>query len=274
LYVILLVAAGAWFRMDIWHSLILVQNFFPTEPRPLPVSWSLAMEEYFYVAFPLLMLALHTAGVRGTRLVGWTAIGLIALCSGLRLWNAYGLGPGWTAPFVHENPLLRLDCAAYGTLAAWMSSAVGVKKRVPAPPLIISGLVVAGLTTIAFTWVLAASLDSLVAAGFLRWGPAFLALQTTASDIGFALVVTGLARLRTRMPPALALIVRWISLTSYSIYLTHVPVIGLAAGVSQSSDIARVLAAVGLTAVISTFTYHALERPFLRLRDLVAPDLG
>ncbi len=273
LYFILLVTAGAWFGMDIRHSLMLVQNFYPAEPRALPVSWSLVMEEYFYVAFPLGMVALHILGVRGPRLVGAMAAVLIVCCAGIRLWNAYGFGPGWPAPFVHENPLLRLDCAAYGAAGAWLTSRAprGVSMAGVVP--ICAGTLIVAVASTSLVWVLGASIGSLVAAGFLRWGPAFLALQTTASDIGFALVVIGLSALSLRLPRPCILVVKWVSLTSYSIYLVHVPVIGILSGLSGVSAAFRVVAVLSVTFAVSAITYHAIEKPFLRLRDAVVPEV-
>jgi peptidoglycan/LPS O-acetylase OafA/YrhL len=277
LYYLVLVAVGVWFGMDIRHSLLLVQNFHPTEPRAIPASWSLVMEEYFYLAFPLLMLALHGMGARRGRLVGWTALLLILCCSVLRLWNAYGFGPGWPAPFVHENPLLRLDCAAFGAVAAWLTHGLSLNHPGRAPRLVISGLLLAAAASALLVWVLGATVESLVRHGFLWWGPAFLAMQATVDDAAFALLVVGLAGLTFRLPRPLGSTVQWVSLTSYSVYLLHMPVIGYFT-VPAAAQVGALNMAQGaaletiVTAAVATATYFLIEKPFLRQRDTWLPD--
>ncbi len=275
LYFIVLASLGFWLHMDIRHSLLLVQNFYPTEPRALPVSWSLVMEEYFYLAFPLAMLLLAAMGGRGGRLVLVTAIGLIVTCSGLRLWNAYGFGPGWPAPFVHENPLLRLDCAAYGVLGAWVFERFPKCVRTMAGRggwnFIGAGLALAGLTASALVWVLGCSGAELVAAGFLQWGPAFLAMQPALFDLAFAVAVLGATLIQWDVCHAFRRLIVGISLVSYSTYLLHLAIIGQVQQWTGTPDMVRALAILGLTGIASVLSYRLIERPFLAVRDRTIP---
>lgn len=71
------------FRLDIFLiNLFYIQNFFPPDMFYYEVTWSLAIEEQFYVLFPLLLL---TAVFRFGR-PGWWFAGLLVLATAIRAW--------------------------------------------------------------------------------------------------------------------------------------------------------------------------------------------
>ncbi len=278
-YYVVLWGMALWLGMDVGHSALLLQNFHPAEARPLPVSWSLVMEEYFYFFFPLVMLAGSALLRRGAGLVGLTALGLIAACTALRLANAYGgLSVDWGV--VHESPFLRMDCAAYGALAAWAVAArpgwIDLRWR-RAGGLVLLGclIVVVGLGAL-FTTIVSVPVDRLVENGFARWGPVYMAEQYAVLNLVFAVAVVALARTRMRLGRGVGWAIERVSVLSYSIYLTHLGVIlavalYLPGATGLAGVVVQVVATTLATLAVSTLCYTAIERPFLWLRERLAP---
>lgn len=98
---------------SIWPSLLHVQNYFGS---PRPQTWSLAIEEHFYLALPLLLLLLTARTKSRLHLLPWIALGLSITCTALRL-NAY-LHPPWFNPHIATH--LRIDSLFFGVMLAYL----------------------------------------------------------------------------------------------------------------------------------------------------------
>jgi len=277
LYYVTLVVVCWWLGLWDLRSFLFVQNFgFQSRPQPMIVSWSLVMEEYFYLSFPLLMLALSRLQPRrfnGLRCAAGVAVGLAVTCMLTRIGlNVAGLG-GADGSF-HLNPLLRLDCAAYGVLAAclWDTRRAMRLLSVPAMPALI---VVAVLLFLLLDGTL--YVRALGDAGFVRfihydtWKLLYVPSRDALMNAAFAVFVLALAEIR--LGRALRFPARWLSRLSYSIYLVHVPVLFfLVPAVMPSATLAgRVTAAILATLALSFATYSLIETPFLALRDHIFP---
>jgi len=80
--------AAVWGPLSYVWNWLLIAGRRPNELTPL---WSLSVEEQFYVAWPLLLLALLAAGLRGRRLaVAVAGLACVALVWELRWWAAVG----------------------------------------------------------------------------------------------------------------------------------------------------------------------------------------
>ncbi len=274
LYYAVLWAAGWFFGLQNVHAYLLLQNFYPGEPRVLPASWSLVMEEYFYLFFPLAMLPLTAVLGQGRRVVAATAGLLIAVCLTGRLLDAAGV---YDVPLnmIHESPFMRMDCAAYGVVAALLMRA-GPGRSWLTPRRAWGALALAVLLTGASAWafvtVVSWSPAELVAHGFGSWGRYYLVMQWSPSGPVFATAVAALWALRIRLPRPLAVAVQRISLWSYSLYLLH-PLVNAVVdyqGLARPG-IGRAVLCVGISLLGSAATYYAIERPVLWLRDRWVP---
>ena len=80
---------------------------------PFVITWSLAVEEHFYLLFPLLLLALR----RHTATLGWALAAFVACTLGWRFYLAYCVGDE-TLPLlrIYKGTDTRLDSIAYGCL--------------------------------------------------------------------------------------------------------------------------------------------------------------
>jgi len=83
--------AALWGPLSYVYNWMLVTGRRPNELTPL---WSLSVEEQFYVAWPLLLLALLALGLRGRRLAAAVSVlAVAALGWQLRSWAAVGAYP-------------------------------------------------------------------------------------------------------------------------------------------------------------------------------------
>jgi len=216
------------------------------------VSWSLAVEEWFYLLFSFVLLILAAARVRGAVL--WTCLLFVTLPLAGRI---FLIPPD--APFdvgMREVALVRLDAIAYGVVAAWCLTRTPEVIRRWRRTLFLAGI-----------FLLLAPADVLAVLGspaaFDAARPYLLAL----TPIGFALWIPG--ALDIAMAAAPLRIVRWVSTRSYALYIVHLSMIDLAWAAATHLHMPVVLcapAAVLLSAGLAELSYRYLETPILRLR--------
>jgi len=119
-----------------------------TAPSPVQHFWSLAIEEQFYLFFPLLMAGLLAMG-RGSRRVLLIALGALAALSTVTMIALYT--PGTDPARVYYGTETRAaELLAGALLAVVLSARPGVVERLPRR--ILTGLGVAVLLITAYWW--------------------------------------------------------------------------------------------------------------------------
>jgi peptidoglycan/LPS O-acetylase OafA/YrhL len=260
---------------ELWPNLLHVQNYFHT---PRIHTWSLALEEHFYLGLALFfLLLLRTRRLSEfLRVLPACVLGALAISAGLR--HASHLRDGAENMNLYASHL-RLDGLLIGTLLAYWSHFHREK---------LAGFSRHPLALIAVGILLAAP----VLAYAPEASPWLASLGLTGMYAGFGLILLGWlhvadvhafgARLVASRPAA------WlgeIGFLSYSIYLWHVDL-----GQTPMKKIVRLLAATdmppGLIWVIGTAGYgvvailagwffaRLIENPSLRLRDRLFPSLA
>lgn len=243
-------------------ELLFVQNYIP---GIWPHTWSLGVEEHFYILIALAMfLSLRVWPIAGIKILSLVIVPVvIAGCLALRLWVPDS-EHWWVRFSTHVYPThMRADSLAAGVLLSygWHFGSRNVWDRVARfrLPLFIGG----GLCFLPF---FLAPLED-------RW----------VHTVGFSLLALGscmiLASTMT-CPETTNPILRgaaWVGAQSYSIYLWHFPVVfwllpatrKLIGGRSPWCDFPIALcASVGA----GVFAGYLVERPVLRLRDRVIPQ--
>ncbi|HEX4163728.1 MAG TPA: acyltransferase family protein, partial [Acidimicrobiales bacterium] len=242
-----------------WHSIFVHQSYFAqfSTPSPLQHTWSLAIEEQFYLVWPLVLLVLLRYGRRAWRSAGIAlAVGLGVLSSVLM---AVLFTPGVDPSRVYFGTDTRLfDLMAGATIAFVAAARPQPNVRARRTLHVVAPL--AGVALLVF-WV-TAGYSSGVRAG----------VPTNFMFEGGFLVCAALAGLvvadaRLAEPGGLGRGLAWrplhfIGTISYGIYLWHWPVIvylnGARTGLSAwPLDLLRVAA----TLVLSTASYYLVERP-------------
>ncbi len=227
-------------------------------------TWSLAIEEQFYMVWPTLLLgSLMLARRMGweplrTALIVAVALAAVSAVEKVVLWS----GPG-SQPRIYYGTDTRADSLLIGAAVGicYVSGGLGrVRRWLPA-------LAPVALLVIVITF------------GFAHDNSARLYRDggLTAFALASAVVIGGLA-LAPGSPLGRVLAIGplvWLGRISYGLYLWHWPVyrylhparLGLSWGPTQ-------LVRVAVTIAAATISYYVLERPLLRLRHRFDPPNG
>ncbi|HEV8072486.1 MAG TPA: acyltransferase family protein, partial [Opitutaceae bacterium] len=85
-------------------------------------TWSLAVEEWFYLFFPLLLVGLIYSGIKPIKAFILASVTMLVLPTLLRLFVAPASPTSWTIE-IYMVTIYRLDSIAFGLLAAVLSAA-------------------------------------------------------------------------------------------------------------------------------------------------------
>ena len=241
------------------HYATLTQNLLWRMPHDkwFGVSWSLAVEEWFYLLFSAALIA--SVAVTGTRKCVWYVIALfIAAPVAARLI----LPPtGDWSQTTYETVGLRLDAIAYGVVLAKLSDTRAALFR---HPWLVLGF---GLPIIAFVWA-QASVQPLPVPGSL-----FLAVVLTMISTGFALCFPAALRLIDGRN-WLARGIRQMSAQSYGLYIMHLSIlelVGYRVHERQLSAAMGIVLVLVLTFGLSYASFRYLESPILARRPRQHP---
>lgn len=194
--------AGVWPAFVFYvQNIALVHRV--TYPFGLGATWSLAVEEQFYLTWPLLVFLLKR------RTIALVSVSLVFVSLSLRLAGYFHDAP---SGFVHQFTLSRLDAIAFGTLAAlWLRSPSCTLDRWRIRAYQFLAL---GLTGAILARILMHRNSSIVGYTFLGMTFAGLLGISLVSDAPSSLLGRGLS----------ARWLRYIGKISYGIYLLHVPI--------------------------------------------------
>ena len=248
-----------------WHSIFVHQSYFAqfSTPSPLQHTWSLAIEEQFYLVWPLVLLVLFRFGRRGWRRAGVTlAVGLGILSSVLM---AVLFTPGTDPSRVYYGTDTRLFDLMAGATIAFVAAA-RPQPNARARRTLHLAAPLAGVALLVF-WVTAGYTTGVRAGmptNFMFEGGFLVCAALAGVVVADTRLVQagGLGRGLAWRP------LHFVGTISYGIYLWHWPVIvylnGARTGLSSwPLDLLR----VGVTLSLSTASYYLVERP-IRLARL------
>jgi peptidoglycan/LPS O-acetylase OafA/YrhL len=243
-------------RLGIVASILYISCWF----RALGVSelgwfghtWSLSVEEHFYVLWPPVLLLMLRRGLAHLRT--WM-LGLLALAVVYRVGSAVAdaAGPRLNGPDMRADQLLA-GCALAVLLAGGQATRVQKWDRVWAALVVLSIADLARMVVFPYAF----------GVGFVK--NASIEVVALESAIVTAYLVVhatgGLSRVLSH--PALV----WTGRRSYAIYLWHLPLFGLLSLKSQSTPVRVVgrATAVVLTFVAAWASFRWVESPFYRRR--------
>lgn len=238
-----------------WHLVLGGQSYFDIGVRPslLQHLWSLAVEEQFYLLWPLIF----AVGLRFLRLRG-LLVGTVVLAVGSALLAAMLFQPGADPSRIYYGT----DTRASGILLGAVLAMVWAPWRQPA----------AARRSVGWT------LDLLGIAGLVGLGVATVQLfdshpllyrgGITLVALGTVLVIAAITHPRTRLLPALLAWgpMRWIGQRSYGIYLWHWPIFQITRPyLDVPFDGPGLLAArIGATLLLTELSYRLVEMPIRR----------
>jgi peptidoglycan/LPS O-acetylase OafA/YrhL len=224
----------------------------PTATGYLDHTWSLAIEEQFYLAWPFLLAVALRRGVTPARLARWTALAVVAVLVGR--WAAYAWHPGSPVSgykLYYTNTFTRADSLLAGSTLGLLAPSAWKRVALLAP-----------LGAVAFAVLV--DMARLRAPFLLEWG-------LTASAIsGLALV----AAAASHSGPVEWLLARKplvaVGEISYGLYLYHLPIV-LALSTTDLETGPRIVLCFLLPFVMAVASYRLVERPALRYKHRFEP---
>jgi peptidoglycan/LPS O-acetylase OafA/YrhL len=261
---------GAWYWAYLGNWAYAARQGIPA----LSHFWSLAVEEQFYLVWPLVVLL-----ARGRRRLLAVAGGLVILSPALRAWIVYG--SGWPVGSAFRVTLGRLDGLALGAALAALFRTPGARGGLARAWPWAAGLGAAGFLA------LAAPLGfDMHRAPLELWSHSLLAVAFGGLLAG-AVVASTSGGAGARLARALsAAPLRALGRVSYGVYVWHWFIhYGCVRALRPHPATAALLAtragylayaAAGVTASVAVAwaSYHLVEKRFLALKDRWAPRAG
>jgi peptidoglycan/LPS O-acetylase OafA/YrhL len=233
----------------IFHQVSYFESFGP--PSPLGHFWSLAVEEQFYLIWPLLMAFMLAVTTRRWRLLLFVAGGVLLSALAMALLYEPGSDPSRVYYGTDTRAFALLAGAALALL--YPAEKAGSRKLNRAGKIGLELCGAAGLVITAFMVVRSGEYDtSLYPGGLLLLSAASAlligAVSHPASVIGKVLSCKPL---------------RWIGVRSYGLYLWHYPVIVLAAPSVQgeSRPLWQSLLLAAAAVMLSALSWKFIEEP-------------
>lgn len=238
-----------------WRFILSGQSYFASGvvPSPLRHTWSLAIEEQFYVVWPLLVVALARLGrVRLRTAVAWGA-GLGAFASGA--WMAVAAATGRDLSRIYYGTDTRAFALLAGAwLATWWDPAsvagtTRVARRVRARRWAAAGTAAAVPAVVLLAWASTSSV------GFYQGGFQAMAVLSVLVVAGVATGEGPLAGLLATRPLV------WIGRRSYGIYLWSWPTQVFAQEHFELDGLVLDAVVVVLAVVLAALSHWLVEEP-------------
>jgi peptidoglycan/LPS O-acetylase OafA/YrhL len=236
-----------------WHAIATNHDYFAAASSPLEHTWSLAIEEQFYVVFPIVAFFLvrshASAAVARRRVFVVCLAGIIAsLAAMLALAD----------PNDPSRAYFGTDTRAASILVGCALAALLANRRALSPR---TSAVVRGVAIVAVVLLTAAWVHATGSSGWLYHGGLLVCALATAAVITAAVLVPDSLVTRALRMPWL----RAVGVVSYGLYLWHWPVYYVLdeqrTGWSQA---ALLVPRLLLTAALAMASYAFVERPVRR----------
>ena len=242
-----------------WHF-INTASYFASDGTvsPLLHMWSLAVEEQFYIIWPLVILLISKLVKKNSRGILWVSVGLAILSASLlkTMWAADGI----------ERAYMGTDSRAFQLLiGAALAALVAVKPSIRGSQQVRSLIAVLGFSSLLiFSFALGTATGP---TSFYANGGALLVALASA-----CLLWAMWAGSHALTPMFSNRIANYIGRLSYGMYLWHWPLFVFVGSELQQwghlSKTATAIFLLGLTLCFASFSYHFIENP-LRTRGFL-----
>jgi peptidoglycan/LPS O-acetylase OafA/YrhL len=243
-----------------WHSIAANHGYWSLfqSPSPLEHTWSLAIEEQFYLVWPLVVLGVVALTRRfSRRRVGaGTAAGMLAVSVGLGvastawMWVSYRAGTDPSRLYFGTDTRAGsiLVGAALAAWLVWKGPTRRVERRVA-----LEVAAVVAMVFLAFEWARASGTAAfLYRGGFLACGLAVAAVIAAAAHPRPGVV----ARVLAVRPLVL------LGVISYGVYLWHWPIyVAMTERSTGLSGATLLLTRIAVTLAVATASFVLVERP-------------
>lgn len=254
----------------LYYVFFLQNNFYGVQF--FSVSWTLVLEEWFYMIMPLLIFILFRKGI-GSKKFYWFVMAVIFGSILLRFF--YGMFRANTFDAMNGNFVLRFDAFIIGVGLA----AVKVFNKNKYFNLSKFKYFLLGIIITLFSQLL--YYNKLGFNAIEVMGPAALATQFTVMDIGIFFILPFMCEspiFQSNKEKNWTIhILTWVSLLSYPMYLIHMEVQhylpSLAPSIYFGGNLGRFLINTSVTVIISYFIYQLVHEPMIKLRSKTVKKL-
>jgi peptidoglycan/LPS O-acetylase OafA/YrhL len=225
------------------------------------ISWSLSVEEWFYIAFPL-TIALASRLPRRLR-PSLLQLAILFIAAFLIHRTFFGDFTDW-GPQVRRVVVFRLDSIGLGVLLYLIGQRVG--RFTPAFSFVFTALALAAAARVMYV----------IMAGDGTLPKHLFFFAASALGAGFIMLAVSLEP-QLRKVKAAVIVADYLGKISYSTYLFHLLVIFSLGRFTAGMDLpARFAIFLALLAVVATSFYYLVEEPILRHRPSLRPrrDFG
>jgi peptidoglycan/LPS O-acetylase OafA/YrhL len=242
------VLAQALHAANFW----IILHGYPGQPGGTGVYWSLAVEEHFYLVFPLVFIALrrwvHTHGGRATI--------LYVMCAAILAWRmvlVYGLDASLDRTYVASDT--RIDSILYGcALAVYGNPMIDGPSR---------------FSEASWKWAILPVAVGVLLFSFLYRGPAFR--ETTRYSLqGLALTPVFVTAIRYPRwlvyRPLNTRAASFLGVLSYSLYLVHHVILFIVQAHLAIPPVGQAVVALALSVGLAWTIYRFVEKPCAALR--------
>ncbi len=244
--------------LDLMPYFVFLQNGLSPHPGFYPIAWSLSIEEWFYLSFPILLGILYAIGFRRLRLFLLSAVVVIGLCLCVRIVLSGVADLSW-GPWYRKMIFWRLDAIVFGVLAASFFRRYTEVLRQRRYMLLILGCLILSASLIPF-WQEYVLHDT---SGFF--------LKTVFFDLvsmSIAFMLPFFYHLKSNARSLYSRSIQGLSKISYSVYLSHWLFVLLFFRVTPlDPGPLSFIVFLGCTLVLSVIVYRFFERPTTRLRE-------
>lgn len=241
----LLYVTNWWY---IFHEVSYFDNFGPASP--LTHIWSLAIEEQFYLIWPLLVILGFTF-IKRKRFRVLAILGGVVISAWLM---ALLYAPGEDPSRVYYGTDTRAFSLLLGAVLACVWPSQRLSKTLPRHPRWVLEIVgISGLLLLIIMFMVTSEFDSFHYQG----GMLLLSVIATIVTAALAHPASMLTKWLSVKP------LRWIGVRSYGIYLWHYPIIILTTPIINTDGINgwRITLQIAATLIISALSYHFVETP-------------
>ena len=244
-------AAGRWAAVFLanFHFTSMGTDYLASlrPPSALQNFWSLAVEEQFYVVYPMVFFLVVRA--KGTKVPRRELLVMLAVLMAASFW--------WSIAQTASNP----TAAYFSPLTRAWELGLGASIAVASPWLAqVPGRIAASMTWVGVGLILFAGWNFTAAMAYPGW-------RVAVPVVGSALVIAG-GTVPHAKGAGLILALRplvWIGVLSYALYLWHWPILVIASEQSGRTTLplSESLVLVALALGLAWITYRIIERPIL-----------